>query len=481
MFKNVIQYCMHRCLTNQCRTQVSIPPIFLHFKYLVFRETTAVLVPAAGSGLQPKNPSKRRGTSRDKDTQMEPKRQNEIKLHMVKVSAYTVPTQNSPLPGQSPTDQRLNSDGEDTDIVHWKAMDCTVEKVGDIVRSDTVSGRIIPGGMDEGSDINGGRRWSPLRGVPEMDRGPYIPNLSAKSASYPNMQKERERDAGRKFDRVRTELLKECSYLKVAVKDFEVRASYTFWMDVTVKEANKMYVHRDKVSKDLVCSFLLDVPELCLDITSSQFYIWINVIKNVLLAPPPAMAASMKDKLAFEGEEGENELPTNKVTEIFRDSQLSNDVLNLKNKQSREEVKSLIEEHFTRATEVTHGMARVVDLFIGKGTWILRSAPPTSHSPTYPQEKPSTLSPSYLYGLGIRSVSQTNVNVAPNTDINMNITHDDNHNIEKDKDRDRHRHKFRMKGRRDKEKDKEKEKEPTEILETGFTGVHATFTYNEDR
>jgi hypothetical protein len=31
------------------------------------------------------------------------------------------------------------------------------------------------------------------------------------------------------------------------------------------------------------------------------------------------------------------------------------------------------------------------------------------------------------------------------------------------------------------QREKDKEKEPSELLETGFTGVHATFAYNEDR
>ena len=267
----------------------------------------------------------------------------------------------------------------------------------------------------------------------------------------------------KRTNRVRTELLKESPNLRVAVKDFEVRASYTFWMDVTVKEANKMYVHRDRVSKDLVCSFLLELPELCLDITSSQFYIGINVIRNVLLAPPPEMAASLRGSMnSTEGLDGrEGEQTSNKITEIFRDTQqLSPDVrvlseLNLKNKQSREEVKALIEEYFNRATEIKFGMARVVDLFIGKGTWILRSSPAgAANSPSQSHEKVPTLSPSYLSGLG-KKTSQSSIKTTVDED--------------------------RQKGDKDKEKEKEKEKDHGELLETGFTGVHATFTYNEDR
>jgi hypothetical protein len=422
------------------------------------RETTAVLVPATGSEPRPKIPPRsRRGASREKEaTQMEPKRQNEIKLHMDKVSAFTVPTLNAPST-HSPNDPRDAYEEEDTDIVHWKAMDCTVEKVGDRMRFDRLHER---GGR------KGAKDWSPSRDKDTVS-GLGTSQKTKISNSYPNMHS-KEKDS-RRTNRVRTELLKESPNLRVAVKDFEVRASYTFWMDVTVKEANKMYVHRDRVSKDLVCSFLLELPELCLDITSSQFYIGINVIRNVLLAPPPEMAASLRGSMSTtEGVDGrEGEQTSSKITEIFRDTQqLSPDVrvpteLNLKNRQSREEVKALIEEYFNRATEIKFGMARVVDLFIGKGTWILRS-PPTvpANSPSQTHEKVPTLSPSYLSGLGMK-MSQSSIRTTV-----------DEEKLKGEKEKEKEK---------EKEREKEKEKDPGELLETGFTGVHATFTYNEDR
>jgi hypothetical protein len=419
-----------------------------------YRETTAVLVPAAGCEPRPKIPPRsRRGVYREKEaTQMEPKRQNEIKLHMDKVSAFTVPTLNTPST-HSPNDPKDPYEEEDTDIVHWKAMDCTVEKVGERIRFDRLHER---GGR------KGAKDWSPSRDKDTVS-GLGNSQKSKISNSYPNMHS-KDKDS-RRTNRVRTELLKESPNLRVAVKDFEVRASYTFWMDVTVKEANKMYVHRDRVSKDLVCSFLLELPELCLDITSSQFYIGINVIRNVLLAPPPEMAASLRGSMNTSegGDSREGEQTSNKITEIFRDTQqLSPDVrvlseLNLKNRQSREEVKALIEEYFNRATEIKFGMARVVDLFIGKGTWILRSPPAaTANSPAQSHEKVPTLSPSILSGLG-KKMSQTSIKT----------TVDDE--------------KQRGDKEREKDKEKEKEKDSGELLETGFTGVHATFTYNEDR
>lgn len=422
-----------------------------------------MLVPAAGSGGRPPPflKSKRNLGAREKEVSMEPKRQNEIKLHMDKVSAFTVPTLNIAASTPFPGDAVNALDEEDTDIVHWKAMDCTVEKVGDRMGFNKGSKKDSRGigaasGTGAGIEVGSGKRideeseWSNNEDTP---RGAYSEKTGRSMSGYPSMLRERSRDVSRRFSRLHLEMLKESSNLRVAVKDFEVRASYTFWMDVTVKEANKMYVHRDKVSKDLVCSFLLDLPELCLDITSSQFYIGINVIKNVLLAQPPAMAASIRDNISagdsMEDQGGEQ--TSSKITEIFRDSQHTPpdlkalQELNLKNRQSREEVKTLIEDYFNRVVEVKYGMARVVDLFIGKGTWILRSSPTAVNSPSQSQEKVPTMSPTYLSNLGIgRLHSQSAIKTSV-------------------------------------ERDKDKEKDAGELLETGFTGVHATFTYNEDR
>ena len=290
-------------------------------------------------------------------------------------------------------------------------------------------------------------------------------------------------------------------------------------MDVTVKEANKMYVHRERMKKDLVCLFLLDLPELCLDITASQFYIGINVIKNVLLAPPPDtnnLISRAKESINVNyqdyGEESEKEdnNAVNKVTELFRDSQLlqqdkdiKNDLkndLNLKNRTSREEIKALIEDYFNRAFEKKYGMARVVELFIGKGTWILRSPPGfqnTVQGPSLSQSLSHSLSPSYLagtvkkntlggqmYGMYSDKDKEKGLEKGKEKEGGKEGGKDEEKGGEKggekgkggEKDKEKEREK-----EKEKEREKEREKDPLELLETGFTGVHATFNYNEDR
>lgn len=156
--------------------------------------------------------------------------------------------------------------------------------------------------------------------------------------------------------------------LKVAVEDFEVRSSYTFWMDITVKEASHMRVALSQ--EDLVCSFKLDIPNLQAVIESDQFYILLNVVRNVMLSPPPATAASNRAKAEQEAREG------GKRKEIVRSRELMQrydlkmpSVLDINNKASRDEIRVLVEEATKQPLETERGIARFVECFIGKGKW----------------------------------------------------------------------------------------------------------------
>ncbi len=169
----------------------------------------------------------------------------------------------------------------------------------------------------------------------------------------------------------------ESPHMKMAVKDFQIRAFYMFWMDVTVKEAQRMFV--EKREEDLVSSFMLDLPEICLDIITSQFYIVINVARNVLLAVPPQMSRTEKEKT--EAEARKAEAKKDSLMEIVRDPHLlarhdvkmSSADLDLKSRNHREEMRILIEDSLKRKMDVEMGMARFTELLIGKGSWILRS------------------------------------------------------------------------------------------------------------
>lgn len=111
-------------------------------------------------------------------------------------------------------------------------------------------------------------------------------------------------------------------------------------LDVTAKEANRMLL--DRSIENLVCSFTLDLPDVCLDILTSQFYIIVNVARNLLLAAPPVL-----DKKIPEMERKEKDAETDsKIAEIERSSELlarhnikSATRFDINNKPTRDEIK----------------------------------------------------------------------------------------------------------------------------------------------
>eukprot|EP01035_Chromulina_nebulosa_P018260 gene18260-23935_t len=209
-----------------------------------------------------------------------------------------------------------------------------------------------------------------------------------------------------------TPAMSESPYIKVAIKDFKIRALYTFWSNLAAEDHSNLEILIR--NEEFVCSFLLDLPEIIIDTDSSQFYIIINVLRNVLLVPPPPLPRYIQ--LEKENKESDDSL---KWITIIRDPEvlskqnirMTSMPLNIKNKSSKEEIKVLIEESLDRVFDVELGMARLVEIFIGRGTWILRTHTP---HPTYQSSSGSSHS-------GI------------------------------------------------------------ELVETGFTGVYATFTFHEDR
>jgi hypothetical protein len=232
-----------------------------------------------------------------------PKRQQELRLRMDGVSAFTVPSNST------------DDDPDAPDLVHWKHMDTTEV-------------------LDAG------------------DAG-YLGHKQRKSVAP----------------------AAESPFMRMAIKDFQIRALYVFWTDVTAKEAKTMYLIPSK--EELVCKFKLELPVICVDILSWQFYVIMHVIRNVLLVPPPA-SASRANATQSEVDEAEK----NKVLELVRDPVLLNKhdlranlnaALDLKHKICRDELKLLIEENLAGAMmNMELGSARFVEVFVGSCTWILR-------------------------------------------------------------------------------------------------------------
>lgn len=242
----------------------------------------------------------------------DPKRQQEVRLRMDGVSAFTVPSNSS----TDPTDE--------SDSVYWKHMESTQC-------------------LDGGELGFYGKRG---QGAPATPESPFM---------------------------------------RMAIKDFQIRALYIFWTDVTVKEARTMHLNPSK--EDLVGTFKLELPVICVDICSWQFYVIMHVVRNVLLVPPPA-TASRAQQTQSEVEEAEK----NKVLELMRDPVLLakhdmranlNVPLDMKNKTARDELKLLIEGNLAGAMmNMELGSARFVEVFVGSCTWILRSNGIAADKPT---------------------------------------------------------------------------------------------------
>eukprot|EP01038_Epipyxis_sp_PR26KG_P009008 gene9008-12150_t len=163
------------------------------------------------------------------------------------------------------------------------------------------------------------------------------------------------------------------TYFKMAIKDFKIRALYTFWTSISVKEAKNMYVRQS--NEDLVGTFRLELPEICLDILSWQFNIITNVVKNVLLAPPPTAATTTRNGK-------DKDVAVSKMVELHRDPKLMerygmrnlSQTLDINNTKNQEELRLLIDEDFNkRKRKKNNSTARFVEVFIGRGSWILRN------------------------------------------------------------------------------------------------------------
>ncbi|KAJ1439175.1 hypothetical protein B484DRAFT_444142 [Ochromonadaceae sp. CCMP2298] len=167
----------------------------------------------------------------------------------------------------------------------------------------------------------------------------------------------------------------ESPYMRMAINDFQIRAQYIFWTDVTVREARNMQLRRS--SEKLVCTFKLELPVIGVDILSWQFYVIMNVVRNVLLVPPPASASHVNKRTDVD------EAQKNKVLELKRSAELLarheircniNAALDLKSKHNRDELRYLVEEGLAQAMlEMDLGSARFVEIFIGSCTWVLRA------------------------------------------------------------------------------------------------------------
>ena len=238
-----------------------------------------------------------------------PKRKNNIELHMDGVSAYTVST--------------CDEDADTYNMVYWKALDHTK-----IDMSQQREGEIF--GVTGSSRSSGRKRKN--SGLNSIHSGKDSNTIGG---------------------------------LSMAVEHFQIRFFHTYYEDITIMEAMKMKASDfQRTKEDLMSGFFLDLPELCLKVDPFQFYIFLKVIRNVLLAPPPKQVADEKDAL------GPIEVSDMNIVKRSDTVAAKAPSLHLRSSRARKELREMIERDL-RAVNTEFSLAQHIEFLIGRGTWLL--------------------------------------------------------------------------------------------------------------
>jgi hypothetical protein len=250
-----------------------------------------------------------------------PKRKNDIELHMDGVSAYTVST--------------YDEDSDINNMVYWKALDHTQIDMS----KHTEGERFGIGGTTKGTR---GRR-----NKNSIHTGHDSPGSGG---------------------------------LSMAIEHFQIRFFHTFYEDITIMEAMKLKESDFQQTKeDLMSAFFLDLPELCLKVDPLQFYMFLKVIRNVLLAPPPKQVADDEDNRQLEAMEKRNSLVNSPLSTGGAVASNSNSNSNSKSKPSafhlksnraRKEMREMIEKELN-AVNTEYSLAQHIEFFVGRGTWLM--------------------------------------------------------------------------------------------------------------
>lgn len=288
-----------------------------------------------------------------------PQRENTLNLIMDGVSAFTVPTND--------TLTKRNSDGTVVtvaveNIVHWKAMDFTMSTANKASHS----------------------LLHPTRKQPQVSSRLRSKALQRFSQSK-SMAMSHASSLGIAIGEDGKERL--VNNLMVAIEDFQIKALYTFYEDVPLEEASTMKIMKGK--RALVNLFMLDLPSLILDMTSTQFYIFLNVITNVLLAPPPKTSSSWREsKAADEKDATKKEMKVISLTDfddvVATPAAKGPVLLTMDNRTHRDGILRALEGHLIGSggglDEVDYSLARHIEYFVGRGVWRLRSSGPNDAS-----------------------------------------------------------------------------------------------------
>ena len=207
------------------------------------------------------------GMSSDIDS-MIPKCKNIISVHMKDNSAYTVSslsssTHSTPI---DPLDVSSHfATGHAVDTVYW---------VNDNTQLDTGVCSSIANGH---ANINTSTSQRPLTSSAPSVRHmanhiniePRVPNRSTNSTPV-SKTPPTSHPTSTTFTTTTTPTP---TNLEVAIKKFTIVAEYLYWNDVTTEEARRMYLDEENLTVDIYASFKLDLPDICLDIVTTQFYV----------------------------------------------------------------------------------------------------------------------------------------------------------------------------------------------------------------
>ena len=173
------------------------------------------------------------------------------------------------------------------------------------------------------------------------------------------------------------------SPLEVAIKKFKISSEYCYWVDITVQEAKHMYLDTNR--GELFCTFWLDLPDICFDLMTHQFNIMVDVLRNLLLALPPQIDEISKYTINTHKDDDDLNLHTeeekivksrriDEYNDLLQKYDIQFDTLNIQSKTMQIKLKYMMEEflNFLGGSEVVTSMARLVEVTISKGTWILR-------------------------------------------------------------------------------------------------------------
>jgi len=169
------------------------------------------------------------------------------------------------------------------------------------------------------------------------------------------------------------------SGMKIAVRDFNLSANYTFYSDITVAEAAHMNIARHK--EVLQSAFKLDIPEFALELEAEQFSLFLSVLNEVMLAPPPRFLTDSSDGLLgtmdrMKRAQKSMSIPYRRPAGEKGDLDVSNAA---KLSAIGPEMVRLVEKWMVGELgdelKVQPNMSRSNEVYLGKGSWLLKAGP----------------------------------------------------------------------------------------------------------